>query len=752
MIKHPFNKTNKLYANILLSLVLTVVVTIFILSSILYINFENISLYQIYNSEKSSLVQASYSAKIMRDLAKSVAQQIYYDSETARLGYFSASTMDVTELNRSIAGLGRYTNTAPFIQSVYVYNSTSNMFYTSARFGGAFFSADSFYDDGIMSILDHYKDYKVLFPIPRKIPVMTNSSETIPTGGYTFLFYENPGSRKRPYSAVIVNISEEWMRDTLRSLNAGTQSSTIIIDPNGTMIISTDKRSMMSDLSQDPYIRRILASKAGSGYFTADVDGVKSLVIHVAYEPLNWTFVRTIPYADIISHINDLRFKTVSIGALILLAGLFVTFIISRRLYKPIDNVLSKLNTLEAEKRNSFQTLKANFLRNITLGRVDYNPEQLEARLKDFNVSLNPHSQFRIILLMIDNYAGFCSKNNLKDRELIKFAVMNIASEFCSECHTCESVDTGEGHVILILNGSSLEVPDVKSALEPIITRTQEAALQYLEVSLSASVSSVGYTIRSIKDLYDEALNASYYRLFHGHRSLITSADVLKQKNNEYTYPAQKEKALVEALMLGKLQEVTAIYSDMVQYTSDYTYNTIQLALIHLAFAINTAIDNIEKNCNFYLSYNFSSFINELNRMETLDEINTHFYKLFENIVGKLQERKSTKYDDLVNRVIELVNQKYADQNLSIESIADLINMSPAYLGRLFRKLANKSVIDYINEVRIEKAKELLQKTSCPINDIVEQIGYTNSQYFYKVFKKMHGVTPNEYRQSVAKG
>jgi two-component system, response regulator YesN len=751
MKKWPFDKMNKMYANILLSLVLTVVITIFILSSILYINFESISLYQIYNSEKSSLSQASYSAKIMRDLAKSVAQQIYYDSETARLGYFSASTMDITELNRSIGGLGRYTNTTPFIQSVYVYNSTSNMFYTSARFGGAFFSAASFYDSEIMDILDHYKEYKVLFPIPRKIPVMTNSNETIPTGGYTFLFFENPGNRKRPYSAVIVNISEEWMRDTLRSLNTDTQSNTIIIDRKGTMIISTDKKPMMNDLSRDAYIRKVLSAESNSGYFTADVDGIKSLVIHVTYEPLDWTFVRTIPYADIISHINDLRFKTISIGALILLAGLFVTFLLSRKLYKPIDRVLSKLKILEAEKRNSFHTLKENFLRNIIFGKADYNPDQLEARLKDFNVVLNPHDQFRLILLMIDTYSGFCSRNNQKDRGLIKFAIMNIASEFCSEYYTCESVDTGEGNVLLILCGNNLDSQDSRSTLESAIGKTQEAALQYLEISLSASISSVGYTIRCIKDLYDEALNASYYRLFNGHHCLITAADVLKQTNSEYAYPAQREKALVEALMLGKLQEVTAIYNDMVQYTSNYTYNTLQLAFIHLAFAINTAIDNIEKNCNFYLSYNFSSFINELNRMETLEEINTHFCGLFENIVSKLQERKSTKYDDLVTRIVDIVNQKYPDQNLSIESIADSINMSPAYLGRLFRKLANKSVIDYINEVRIEKAKELLLKTGCPINEIVGQIGYTNCQYFYKVFKKLHGVTPNEFRQSAAR-
>ena len=74
--------------------------------------------------------------------------------------------------------------------------------------------------------------------------------------------------------------------------------------------------------------------------------------------------------------------------------------------------------------------------------------------------------------------------------------------------------------------------------------------------------------------------------------------------------------------------------------------------------------------------------------------------------------------------------------------------MSPAYLGRLFKKLTLKSIPEYINEIRLNKAKLLLQTTDLSINEISERTGFTNSTYVYKGFKKYYGVTPNYFRQS----
>ncbi|MNY65428.1 HTH-type transcriptional activator Btr [compost metagenome] len=72
--------------------------------------------------------------------------------------------------------------------------------------------------------------------------------------------------------------------------------------------------------------------------------------------------------------------------------------------------------------------------------------------------------------------------------------------------------------------------------------------------------------------------------------------------------------------------------------------------------------------------------------------------------------------------------------------------MSPVYLGRLIKKYTSKTLTDFINEYRMEKAQELLRETDELIVMIAEETGFSSNSYFGKVFKKYQGITPNEYR------
>ncbi|MNI33521.1 HTH-type transcriptional regulator YesS [compost metagenome] len=145
-----------------------------------------------------------------------------------------------------------------------------------------------------------------------------------------------------------------------------------------------------------------------------------------------------------------------------------------------------------------------------------------------------------------------------------------------------------------------------------------------------------------------------------------------------------------------------------------------------------------------------SPFIATIHELETLEEIEQRFFQLFEQMVANPEDKKKSRYDELAASVITLVQDQYMNPNLSLVSVADTVAMSPAYLGRLFKKLTAKSIPDYILEVRIDKAKELLAHSNASINEIAEQVGFASSPYFFKVFKKTNGVTPNDYRLNAA--
>ncbi|MEG1991711.1 MAG: helix-turn-helix transcriptional regulator, partial [Christensenella sp.] len=85
-------------------------------------------------------------------------------------------------------------------------------------------------------------------------------------------------------------------------------------------------------------------------------------------------------------------------------------------------------------------------------------------------------------------------------------------------------------------------------------------------------------------------------------------------------------------------------------------------------------------------------------------------------------------------------------QPLTLNSIAETLNVSPYYLSHLFKKELGFNVIEYLNKVRIHNAKALLIETESTIQDISAAVGITDSNYFCRVFRKITGCTPSAFR------
>lgn len=109
-------------------------------------------------------------------------------------------------------------------------------------------------------------------------------------------------------------------------------------------------------------------------------------------------------------------------------------------------------------------------------------------------------------------------------------------------------------------------------------------------------------------------------------------------------------------------------------------------------------------------------------------------------------EPTGSKESSFVSNIRKYISEHYADPQLSRTSIAMAMHMNPDYLSYCFHKDFNKTLTAYIAEVRIDHAKYLLRNTTLPVNEISDQCGYGNIPYFYKQFKKLTGITPQQYR------
>lgn len=121
--------------------------------------------------------------------------------------------------------------------------------------------------------------------------------------------------------------------------------------------------------------------------------------------------------------------------------------------------------------------------------------------------------------------------------------------------------------------------------------------------------------------------------------------------------------------------------------------------------------------------------------------------KIFRDIEREGKATLSTENKKTVERALSFIQENY-NLSISVGDIATQVFLSPDYFRKLFKKVTGISVINYLQKMRLEKACTLLKTTDLSIKDVCSQVGYTDLQAFYKIFKKVIGTTPQNYRNS----
>lgn len=119
------------------------------------------------------------------------------------------------------------------------------------------------------------------------------------------------------------------------------------------------------------------------------------------------------------------------------------------------------------------------------------------------------------------------------------------------------------------------------------------------------------------------------------------------------------------------------------------------------------------------------------------------------NLLARIAEDLPPDSDYTIHaKRILLYMESHYMQDLSLEHLADLMNLHPHYISRLFKKETGDNFVNYLNTLRIREAQKLL-KARChlPVNVVGQRVGFENKHYFTKVFKKYTGITPGAYRE-----
>jgi two-component system, response regulator YesN len=751
LLKEPFAAENKIHVKILITITLSVALSIIVLTILLYFYFENTMVNKIYESEKNNLFQAGVSTKLMQELARSIAIQMYNDFSLS--GLFFTPVNDPVEAYNAITHFRKYKDLIPYIHSIYIFNPLNNTFYINSAAKTVMIQPlESFFDGDIISMLDNPDNFNSRIPIPRiiKEPGAGGNYEN-EFGVYTFIFNLSGVRSKQHTGTIIINISEKWVRDIIDSVDINPDIQVLIIDKNDRLLISDAHNRMLSTAGIYDYIKdRRLTGFQLSGNLTVQLEEEKTLLVFSLVESFQWIFIKLIPYNNIMDDIFRIRKNLIIIAVSILVVGILLSVLFAKRLYKPIDAVVKRLARIERERKTDTLLLKQYNLRRLFTQSKNLSDFELNRFLADIHFDFNQTSCFMLLLVEIDHYHGFCKQYTLREQNLLKLGILDTATDIIGTYYQNEGTEIGNNHLIFLLHIKN-EKDSLLSTIISASKKIREKVRELYSLSVTIIHSAQSNNAHDISHLYDKVLEMVQYKYILGYGVIINEECIAQHMSNkqQFVYPYDKEKHIIEALHYADKDKILVLFDDIIQTTLPYGYNALVTTRNTLAYTINKTLNTLRQQNLLEFPFDFYGFFSELNASETIEESTLLFKNLFHDILQAIEKRNTSTHFSLVSHLKKTIETHYMDINLGISTFAYTYKLSAAYLGRLFKKYTGKSMPDYINEVRITRANELLKDTSYSMVKIMEMTGFTNKTHFYNMFKKYNGVTPKVYRQKI---
>ncbi|MEG0775213.1 response regulator [Clostridium sp.] len=254
-------------------------------------------------------------------------------------------------------------------------------------------------------------------------------------------------------------------------------------------------------------------------------------------------------------------------------------------------------------------------------------------------------------------------------------------------------------------------------------------------------IGSVCNNVEHLHSSYESSLQALRYLKSSG----IIHYNNIKTIDAEYTaYPYDKEKLLLQKLSLGESEESIEAFRYIYRWLSkEYEGQPIKIKnkLLELMFLVNSRL----------WEYDISSKANEVGLFEEMlliqemEELKLWCKKTIENISTEINYHRHNKIGEIIKAAKEYIEANYY-KAITLEDISREVNVSSQYFSRLFKAEMKENFIDYLTSIRIEKAKNLLASGTFTIKEICYKIGYSDPNYFSRIFKKRVGISPTEYK------
>jgi len=320
-------------------------------------------------------------------------------------------------------------------------------------------------------------------------------------------------------------------------------------------------------------------------------------------------------------------------------------------------------------------------------------------------------------------------------------AIVNLLSEILDGYARGEVVYyTDKNYALLFSFGDLAATDEINDALHKILDRVQKLTEDYFDLPVTVAISSIRDGYQDVGTLFEECSEAMHGKFYAGRGSYLRfDRERNENRFERYVQPVFHE-AIEQFLRLFGEEYRKEFGLDLSELRTNVSIDAVKRAyLVLLQFPL-TILKVIRQDL-FLLQGSYAQRILGCETLRDISELFSQFLWEISEVIGK-----KAAFSREMQLSLQYIRENYQHE-IALKQVAAFVNLSSSYLSTVFKNEMNINFVDYLAQYRIEKSKEMLLGSDMKLYEISDKVGFRDVSYFCRIFKKITGYRPNEFKR-----
>ena len=356
-----------------------------------------------------------------------------------------------------------------------------------------------------------------------------------------------------------------------------------------------------------------------------------------------------------------------------------------------------------------------------------------EKQLNEHEIYLQEHNLF-IMVLSIPDYYTAEEKLWKGEREIFKYAILNVLEEICRKYNNLYVFYNLPNEFPIVCNIDDKQTETLRKFFDDV----RLAMNMCFGLEIDCGLSSVCHNYTDLKTIYREARDACAYSFVSGHGKLIDYKDI--QYLGEDIDVARRVQEIKKLLTNAESDKIRNGAFKLRVSSTDVGFDKVE-KIKNLFYSYYIEMVNFveENGLESDIAANVSAY-DSIKDKADLSEMNDWLVKSLFDIADAIVYRSG------IYKAVNYIKNHYSEQ-ISLNTLAELLEMSEGHLSRMFQKKVGMNFTQYLMKVRMDMAVQLLQNQNLKIYEVAMRVGYPNAEQFSRMFKKVMGKSPKEFQK-----